>query len=152
MRGNIHRGLDGIIIGGITVFVAKLPVLSLAGWPDTGTEMVDWLNGAMPSGLLDGGGLTAMQAPARLDLSVQSGLDILPLVVAWIVGLPLHVFGQQSFIIDNLLIWLGGWLIVASPTWFWLLKPRTRSRSIRVAFRQRIAGVLSKILHRLKSR
>jgi hypothetical protein len=141
-----------MIVGGIAVFLSNPLVLSLAGWEYTGNEMVAAVNGIVPSGLLGGGFIATMRAPTGLDWTVQSGLDVLPLLAAWILGLPFHVFGHQPFVVDNFLIWVGGWLIVASPMWFWLIKPRTRSRSIRVALRQRIAGVISKILHRFKSR
>ncbi len=141
-----------MIVGAIAIFLAKLPVLSLVGWEHTGTEMVAPANGIVPGRVLDVDLITTLRAPTTLDWTVQSGLDLLPLLAGWILALPFHVFGHQASVVDNLLIWVGGWLLVASPTWFWLIKRRTRSRSIRVALRQRIAGVLSKILHRFKSR
>lgn len=144
--------MDGVIVGGLAVFIAKLPVLSLAGSRDSGTELVVAVNGIVPPSVFDTGVLTAMRSPTGLDWSVQAGLDVLTLLVGWILGLPFHVFGQEAFVVDNLLIWVGGWLLVGSPVWFWVLKPTTRKRSIRATLRQGLASGLSKLVHRFKSR
>lgn len=152
MQGDFHRGLDGLIAGGLAVFIAKLPVLSLISMVESGNELVAAINGLVPRVLGDIGLLTATRAPDALDWPVQSGLDAIPLVVAWILGLPFHVFGPEPFLIDNLLLWAGGWLIVISPTWYWLLKAHNRTRSLRATLRQGFAGVLSTLLHRFRSR
>lgn len=95
----VSRGVDGAVLGLALVFLAKVNLMTLLGL------------GVPPS----------IGDPLAGSVSLASGSPLRPLL--GILALPLFLFGWPAYALDAALVWLGGWIALLVPGWYWVAAP-----------------------------
>lgn len=111
-----------MIIGLTAVFIAKLPVLALFNLRFSWVR----LSNRIHFGITNVGDLFSFLEVTGLSGPTEAPsilITFVPYLVVRVFNTPFWLFGHPEFVIDVVLVWVGGWIAILLPLWFWVVTP-----------------------------